>query len=466
MIEKIRENINPASIKGVIGRKWYFIISLAIGGINGLLMNTLAPSISDGIFEAVKNNDTTNVYSIFNSGLIPDGQMYAFLFLALAGAFFGFANNTKRIKDITAKNTKSLILSGLVLIATFSLYFFNLNSFMYMLVYTLNMLIALILIFKEGKCIKPKTAQIKATARSEMIETRKSVSFWRRIFAHFIDSLIVLNVVLLLLLVVGAPLWYKAGTYGIAVSLILYALYYGIMNSRVANGQTIGKKVLGIKVVDSEGDFLPLNKSLIRSIIYTICGSFSMCLCYAASTILPDYIIFQADFIYTCSIFIMLTLALYGTFLFNTKTRQTFHDFASGSYVVLKSNYNRLYNPHSNPLPAFSASILSLIICIIIASMLTGGVTKLPVKPAFTKQISNDLHIEALNTSFDKSKSELTITVRTQKINNQALAENVYRYITENYSGAELFKTTNIVLQNSYLVGAIGEVKQHTYSIK
>ena len=98
--------------------------------------------------------------------------------------------------------------------------------------------------------------------------------------------------------------------------------------------------------------------------------------------------------------------------------------------------------------------------------MLTGGVTKLPVKPAFTKQISKDLHIEALNTSFDKSKSELTITVRTQKINNQALAENVYRYITENYSGAELFKTTNIVLQNSYLVGAIGEVKQHTYSIK
>ena len=166
------------------------------------------------------------------------------------------------------------------------------------------------------------------------------------------------------------------------------------------------------------------------------------------------------------SIFIMLTLALYGTFLFNSKTRQTFHDFAAGSYIVLKSNYNRLYNPHSGPLPAFCASILSLIICITIASMLAGGVTKLPVRPAFTKQISNDLKIVALNTSFDKNNSVLNITVRTQNLNDKVLAENVYDYITENYSGAELFKTTNIVLQNSYLVGAVGEVKQHTYSIK
>lgn len=461
-----RENINPASIKGVIGRKWYFIISVAIGCINWILMDQLAPAISAGIFEAVKNNASTNVYSIFNSGLVPDVQMFSFLFLALAGVFFSFVNNTKRLKDITAAQTKSIILAVLIALAAFSLYLFNFNSFIYMFVYAVNMLVALILLFKEGKYIKTKTAPIKTTARSEMIDTKKSVSFWRRIFAHFIDSLVVLNIVLFLLLVAGSALWYKAGIYGIIVSLLLYTCYYGIMNSRVCNGQTIGKKVFGIKVVDAEGDLLPLDKSLIRSMTYTLCGSVGICLCYAASTVIPDYVSFNTDFIYTCTIFITLTMAMYGTFLFNIKTRQTFHDFAAGSYVVLKTNYNRLYNPKSRLLPAISASILSFIICWTAASSLSNNVKSLPLKPNFTMQLNSDLKVEALNTIFDKNNSELTVVIRTNNINNKMLAERIYTYISENYTSAGNIKSINIVLQKSYIVGAVGKVKQHTYSVK
>ena len=195
-MEDLKENINPASLNGVIGRKWYFIIGASLGTIVVILTWFLAPNIMAGIGEAAKNNDTVNVYSIFNSGLIPDSQMYSFLFLVLAGIFFGFVNNTKRLRDITGSKKQSIIYAICLLLLALSLYFFNINSFMYMLVYSINMLTGLILIFKEGKYIKQKVTQIDAIKRSEMVDTKKSVSFWRRIFAHFIDSIIILNIVL------------------------------------------------------------------------------------------------------------------------------------------------------------------------------------------------------------------------------------------------------------------------------
>lgn len=465
-MEDLKENINPASLNGVIGRKWYFIIGAALGTIVVILTWFLAPNIMAGIGEAAKNNDTVNVYSIFNSGLIPDSQMYSFLFLVLAGIFFGFVNNTKRLRDITGSKKQSIIYAICLLLLALSLYFFNINSFMYMLVYSINMLTGLILIFKEGKYIKQKVTQIDAIKRSEMVDTKKSVSFWRRIFAHFIDSIIILNIVLYLILFMGATLWYKAGAFGILVSLIISFIYYSIMNSKISNGQTLGKKALGIKVVDAEGDFLSLDKSALRSLIYTLCGSVGICFYYAASTVMPDYLTMQPDFIYTMTILAILTIALYGTFLFNIKTRQTFHDFASGSYVVLKTNYSKLYNPKSNPAPAIIVSIAAFILCWSVSSSITGHIKLLPLNPDFTKQISSDLKINALQTEFNPDNGMLIITVRTPNIEDKMLAEKIYTYISENFIQIDKVISTKIILQNSYIVGAIGEVKRHTYTVK
>lgn len=465
-MEDLKENINPASINGIIGRKWYFIIGAALGTIIVILTWFLAPNIMTGIGEAAKNNDSVNVYSIFNSGLIPDRQMYSFLFLVLAGLFFGFVNNTKRLRDITGSKKQSIIYAICLLLIALSLYFFNINSFMYMLVYSINMLTGLILIFKEGKYIKQKVTQIDAIKRSEMVDTKKSVSFWRRIFAHFIDSIIILNIVLYLILFMGATLWYKAGAYGILVSLGISFIYYAIMNSKISNGQTLGKKALGIKVVDSEGDFLTLDKSAVRSLIYTLCGSAGICFYYAASTVMPDYLTMKPDFIYTMTILAILTIALYGTFLFNIKTRQTFHDFAAGSYVVLKTNYSKLYNPNSNPAPAIIVSIAAFILCWSVSSSITEHIKLLPTNPDFTKQISSDLKINALQTEFNPDTGILALTVRTPNIEDKMLAEKIYTYISENFIQIDKVISTKIILQNSYVVGAIGNVKRHTYTVK
>lgn len=81
-------------------------------------------------------------------------------------------------------------------------------------------------------------------------------------------------------------------------------------------------------------------------------------------------------------------------------------------------------------------------------------------------QLNSDLKVEAINTIFDKNNSELTVVIRTNNINNKMLAERIYTYISENYTSAGNIKSINIVLQKSYIVGAVGKVKQHTYSVK
>lgn len=465
-MEKIKENINPIDIKGIIGRKWYFIIGIVIAVINGILMSTLCPNIFSGIMEAAKNGDDASVYSIFNNGLIPDGQMYAFLFLILAGLFFSFINNTKRIRDISDNKNKSITFAICLLFIALSLYFFNFNSFMYMFIYSINMAASLILIFKEGKYTKPKEVFVEAIKRSEMVDTKKSVSFWRRCFAHMIDSFIILNIILLLILMIGAELWYKTGAAGILISLILYFLYYGFMNSKIFNGQTIGKNVMGIKVIDEEGDLLSLDKSLIRSLVYTLCASVSICLSYAAITVLPDYLTLQPDFIYTLTIFITLTVAFYLTFLFNVKTRQTFHDFAAGSYVVLKSNYSKLYNPKSSSSPVITASIIALILCWSICLSVIKNKEFLPFNYIFTKQMHDELKVDAISTVYNPQKEELNITVRTKNIKDKMLAEKIYTYIEKNYPDYD--KVSNIVinLRKSYIVGALGEIKLQRYTVK
>lgn len=53
-MEDLKENINPASINGIIGRKWYFIIGAALGTIIVILTWFLAPNIMTGIGRGCK----------------------------------------------------------------------------------------------------------------------------------------------------------------------------------------------------------------------------------------------------------------------------------------------------------------------------------------------------------------------------------------------------------------------------
>ncbi len=87
--------------------------------------------------------------------------------------------------------------------------------------------------------------------------------FWKRFIAFFIDIMIIGTVTVILsflfrdvLLNLGENLWY--------IGFIILGFYFTILNSQIGKGQTIGKKILKIRVVYNNGSFLSASNSFAR----------------------------------------------------------------------------------------------------------------------------------------------------------------------------------------------------------
>jgi len=150
--------------------------------------------------------------------------------------------------------------------------------------------------------------------------------FWRRIFASTIDGCLLGIIGIVLGLVLGD--WFASlGGYGRLLGLPIMVLYFGILNSHLGQGQTLGKKLMRIKVVDSQNQFLSLGKSVIRALILEVPSILNGMLLPAAILMSPVAILIG-----------LLVFGLGGSiiylYIFNGKTRQSVHDLAVGSYVV------------------------------------------------------------------------------------------------------------------------------------
>jgi uncharacterized RDD family membrane protein YckC len=151
-------------------------------------------------------------------------------------------------------------------------------------------------------------------------------NFWSRLCAILIDLVIVGAVGYVLGIFLFDTLA-RLGAYARIVGFVIAVLYFGILNSRIGNGQTLAKCWLGLRVVDGRGLCLSLPRSMLR---YTVLG-------------LPFFLNFlPVDFGVT-ALFVeqLISIILFGgmfsifyLYLFNRRTRQSLHDLVVGTYVV------------------------------------------------------------------------------------------------------------------------------------
>ena len=99
--------------------------------------------------------------------------------------------------------------------------------------------------------------------------------------------------------------------------------YFGWMNSGRAGGQTLGKRLLGIRAVHVDGTLLSVPRAFARYAVLGVPFAFSgpLPLPGVASVVAA---IFVAG----------LLLAIVALFLFDRKTRRSVHDRVVGSWVV------------------------------------------------------------------------------------------------------------------------------------
>ena len=103
-------------------------------------------------------------------------------------------------------------------------------------------------------------------------------------------------------------------------------LYWGYYSSDLKKGQSIGKRVRKIAVVNSNGDFLSLRTSFLRALVLAIIGLFN-------GWALPIFENPLLSALQAVIVFGGIITILYG-FIFNRTTRQGIHDLLVGSYVV------------------------------------------------------------------------------------------------------------------------------------
>lgn len=159
----------------------------------------------------------------------------------------------------------------------------------------------------------------------EQVQKEWICGFWRRVGALFIDTLLLglLGYIAGLFL---EDIFVQLGGWGRLIGFSVSMTYFGIMNSSFFNGQTIGKKVLNIRVVDSSNSTISLAKSLLRYSFLAV--PFSLNGAPFTGDAL-QYLMYPLSFIIFGG-----SLAITYLYIFNRVTRQSLHDLVVGTYVV------------------------------------------------------------------------------------------------------------------------------------
>lgn len=417
----MEENRNPFCIKGYLGRKWYFLSGLALAMISFMLQSAFCKDLFKALWTAAKAGDSYSLIQIF--AVIPKNVTLAYLLILFFSWIVSFILNKKRLTDITGSENHSYLYSALLLIPSALVIFLNSASPLYSIVVFVSTVLGLIMLFKPGKYSLLNKPAINT---EEQIQTEKVVSFWRRWGAYIIDTAFILTTLTTFISYIAPKFLYSIGNYSILVGFISFMLYFGLMNSSLNKGQTLGKMACQVKVVDENGNYLSVGKSFIRAFIFSIAVllPMSFLLIYAA-----DIHAYSSKTLITALVILtLINLAFKSLFLFNLKTRQTLHDLCVKSYVVTTKNSCGLSDNKTNITPIIFAFIVGMLSAVMVNNIFK---TVAPVYKKYIKTVNvNNNNIDIISSkpprnTKKKIQQPRTLTAYVYNIKDKNLAESI-----------------------------------------
>lgn len=292
--------------------------------------------------------------------------------------------------------------------------------------------------------------------------------FWKRVGALFIDSLL-LGVVGFLLGLVLEDYFVQIGGWGRLIGFGIALTYFGVLNSSLNNGQTIGKALLKINVVDSNNNNINIAKSFLR---YCLLGT-------------PFYLNnarFTEDLL-TSPFLYILSFIIFGGFIsiiylyiFNRNTRQSLHDIIVGTYVTNKGS------TATNIEPIWKVHYAVVAILFIAAAVTPYFTMQLAQKEPFVDMLNVRSEVmkkpgivyaninEGLSTvtSSDSVTSETTyITVQAflanNDISNETIAREIATIIINNHKNAKSKNIIQVNLTYGYDIGIWSYWNNHNH---
>lgn len=296
------------------------------------------------------------------------------------------------------------------------------------------------------------------------LRPRVIAALWRRLLAFCIDA-IVLGLAGLVLGYIFFDLFMGLGPAGRLVGYFAGYFYFAIPESSFGNGQSLGKRLLRLQVVDADGSLLSIERSSIRYTLFAIPWFLNGLPIPLTRT--PAAVVF------------LLGLAVFGLggatiylMLFNRNTRQGVHDLAVGSYVVGTAGEGTVRAD-----PVWRVHWIVAAVIVILAAV-AGVVAPRFARRQFPQLVADERQVEQLPgvqsasihrvTTYRGGSSDLRleVTVRCVVANTdeQALANQVADSVLTTDSGIDQYSMLRIVVVRGYDIGIAHGSFAQTYS--
>lgn len=242
--------------------------------------------------------------------------------------------------------------------------------------------------------------------------TRSIGFFWRRFLAFFVDGSI-LGIIGFALGAVFFDTLLQLGPWGKLLGFLIAVPYFAVMESSVGGGQSLGKRLLHLRVVDAQGNTLPFEHSFARYTVFAVPF-------FLNKLALP---VSKTPWV----VFILLGVLVFGVggatlylLIFNRNTRQGLHDLAVGSYVVRAVDTGPVEaKPFWKPHQVIAGSLLIL--------TLVGGVSIYKLKTmAFFPELLQDLQLVEQMDGVQQGGTFRTNTYKVGGLKDRSLQINVF----------------------------------------
>lgn len=171
--------------------------------------------------------------------------------------------------------------------------------------------------------------------------------FWRRLGALFID-MIVLGIAGFVIGTFAFRQLVEMGQSARLIGAAIVLVYCGVLNSGLGGGGTLGKRMLGLRVVRRDGQTIGLARSLLRTIVFW--APFFLNGVFFQSVRIPglpeDPRITMAVGALDVATVFLGTFLIFYLYVFNTRTRQSLHDLIAGTFVVRASTAGSPVSAH------------------------------------------------------------------------------------------------------------------------
>ncbi|MBS0160282.1 MAG: RDD family protein [Nitrospira sp.] len=202
------------------------------------------------------------------------------------------------------------------------------------------------------------TSDVPDLCRDDEVSATQIAPFWRRIGAAVVDALI--------LGAIGACfgfLWFDQlaalGRTGRFIGGTIALVYFGALNSHIGQGQTLGKRLLKIRVTDAKGEPISLPRSFVRGSILLVPFALN-------GTLTPPGP-------YEQLVGVVLSILIFGVgvaqvylYCCNRRTGQALHDILVGTFVRDAGSTSeidlKMWKPHLAIAGVLSALVLGVVL--------------------------------------------------------------------------------------------------------